>query len=182
MTNTDPKLKSVIVAAFERALNSVGILTLLFTISVYGLAMLVFDWATSIKIAVAVLGAVGFCEIFHRQALIKLDGRRKPSRDLNAVLTFLREKQRTRTPQVLKELNYGGLNFKAIGFDQLKMPVGISSPLCPDCGSVVAETVGIRFPGRIEICFQCGCGFRKKSKITKAEIMETVAELFNTPQ
>lgn len=166
--------------AFDRAIQAVGVISVLLTLAIFGALMFAFDRAP-VWLAAALFGAFGTAEVFHRQRHADLINRRELPKELSLFLSILDAHPRWE-PKVIKEFQYGGLRFRAFGFEELKIPLSVAEPLCPRCGGRVTERRETRFPFRHRIEHRCVCGFSQLSCQTLGELHQEAHDFAGCPK
>lgn len=176
------KIGKTIQNALNRAALSVGVITSLVTIGVFGLAALAFGAANAGFVAVTTFGFIGALEVFHRQEQAEAIRRSKmPRRDSrDDLLLRVPDVQPTWHAKTFKEFIHGGLKWRGVGFQEAPVPVTVAGPMCPRCGNNLTERLKVRFPGRTRIDIACLCGFTQRSAYTIAELKTEARELAGT--
>jgi len=167
-------------AAMHRAVLAVGVLPALLTLAVAG-PVLAAAAGEPLWWLLAVFGAFGSAEVFHRQRkaqLVQLRGLPKEPR----LLDELRGAHPGWKVKVLKQFHHGGLLFRVGGFEELEIPLSVTPPLCPRCGGGLAERREARFPGRTRIEHRCACGFAQRSPHTLGELYAEAHQMAGCPE
>jgi hypothetical protein len=177
----DIKIKDIISKAIDRAANAVGVLTILVSLGFLGISSLFFGYKKGLLITLAVFGWSGAIEIFHRQAQSKLDQRSHLPKPDSLIHTIV-DRNPTWKPLVIKEFTYDGFFFRAVGFEQYPMALGLAGPLCPRCKDEIVCLTEVSFPGRVKIVIKCTCGFSIKTNKTESELVKEASKLGNLPR
>lgn len=172
------KLWEVVQAVLHRAVLAVGVLPTLLTLIAAGLLL---AWRTNdpVWLLLALFGALGSAEVFHRQQKTDLVERREV--ESKSLLLDVQAAHPRWKPKVLKEFEHGGLLFRAAGFDELPVPLSIAGPLCPRCTGHLAERREVRFPGRARIEHRCPCGFAQCSPHTLGQLQAEAHKMAGCP-
>lgn len=173
------KLWEVVQAALHRAVLAVGVLPTLLTLAAAGL-LLFWHFGSAVWLLLTLFSSLGSAEVFHRQRKSDLIQLRQVQVD--TLLPGIRDRHPRWRPKVLKEFEHGGLLFRALGFEELEIPLAIAGPLCPRCTGHLAERREVRFPGRIRIEHRCSCGFFQRSTHTLGELQHEAYEMAGCPR
>jgi len=177
----DPFLKTVH-EMLSRALNQVGVLTVLAAVAAFGLAKIFLDTSAAVGAACFTLGVVGLLEAFHIKQQAHLIERCQ-SGGINAVFNDMSNRCPNWNPKIFKQFSHGGFKFNAIGVEEFPVPLTVSKPICSTCGSYdLLELAECRFPGRVRIEIRCACGRVTPSKKSVAELMQEATQLAGVPQ
>ncbi|MBU0809646.1 MAG: hypothetical protein KKD30_05415 [Gammaproteobacteria bacterium] len=175
----DNGIGNVISRTLEKAAQATGVLTGLITISALGFSTLTLAPAEAAALAVGVFGTVGAMEVFHRQRkaeAIERSQAMRPASNERLLLDIVVARPEWQA-KLFKQLNHGGLKWNAVGFEQIPAPVAVTGPLCPTCGSHLAERFKVGFPGRMRITLLCDCGFTKNSRYFLHELKSEAHKL-----
>jgi hypothetical protein len=178
---TEEEQQSIIKKFFDKAISGVGLITILITIAVYGAAASAFGVITGAYIAFFAFGFVGCLEIFNRQKNFLAQQRCKDNK-INNLFEATLSAKKTWHPKIIDEVKHNEIIFRAVGFEEVGIPFGISSPLCQKCHDKVIQRVHVKFPGRIKIQIICRCGFEISSKYTLQELEAEAAQLLKIPK
>lgn len=172
------KLWELVHAVLHRVVLAVGVLSTLLTLTAAGLLL---TWRNSEPawLLLALFGALGSAEVFHRQQKADLVERRDVQK--KSMLLDIQAAHPRWKPKVLKEFEHGGLLFRAAGFDELPIPLSIAGPLCPRCTGQLAERREVRFPGRMRIEHRCTCGFAQRSPHTLGQLQAEAHKMAGCP-
>jgi len=172
------KLWEEVQAAINRAVQAVGVLPTLLTLTAAGL-LLAWLWSNAAWLLLALFGAMGSAEVFHRQQKAELIKRRETT--IESLLFRFIDKYPKWRPKVLKEFQHGGLLFRTMGFEELEVPLAIAGPLCPRCAGHLTERREVRFPGRCRIQHRCPCGFTQPSPHSLGELQQEAYQMAGCP-
>jgi hypothetical protein len=167
-----------------RAEQFVSIYTILAGLTGFGIGACFFGPIKGLYLAIGLFGAVGALDIFHRQITSHLQQRRNLNDPLTRSHLYLgmSDKYKDWRPTVLKEFSHNGIHFRSFGFEQYRVPLLVSQPLCPECKGVLLERTCVKFPARTRIQFRCPCGFSRNSTVTLNELQAEAEHLCNTPK
>ncbi len=161
---------------FKRAVTSVGTLTILATVVIYGITNILFGFGWALKISIPFFGLIGFIEIFIRQSKSKVNARLKiPDVATSAIRQVLKANPFTNI-QPIKELDYKGFYFRYLGIADQPAALGISIPMCPRCKNHLIERPKWKIYKFVFVS-TCLCGLQVTSKQTQAELMLELLEV-----
>ena len=159
----------------SRAAQSVGVLTILATIIVFGVAEMLLSISSALKLSVLFFGVVGFSEVFIRQAKSSINSRLERAQELYLGVKGLPPNSMARL-EVRSDFTHEGLCFHYLGFPGQPAALAVSTPLCPSCKSHLVERAKFSYY-RYVVEFACPCGYRLISKRTGAELMMELMQL-----
>lgn len=133
-------------AALDRAIQAVGVLPALLALAATG-AIMAARAGDARWLILALFGAFGAAEVYHRQQKAHLIARRQPAPAADLVHAVANRHPDWHV-KVLQEFHHGGLRFRALGFEELEIPLAVAGPLCPRCGGHLTERIKARFPLR----------------------------------
>lgn len=172
------KLWELMQEVLRRAVLAVGVLSTLLTLAAAGL-LLAWRFGDVAWLLLALFGALGSAEVLHRQQQAHLVQRRQVL-GCDVFLAMARKHPHWQ-PKVLKKFEHGGLLFHVVGFEQLEVPLAVTSPLCPRCTGHLAERRETLRPGRVRIEHRCSCGFAQRSAHTLGELQHEAHQMAGCP-
>ena len=132
-----------------------------------------------VSFVILLIGAsfYGFLDLWYVERKTILEQRCKIPYKVDIFTTFNASKDSIFF-QPSKEFDYKGFKFK-VPLIENHPPGFISYPLCPECDGFLIEAIQKYFPFRLSIVLKCNtCNITYKSKFSKAELINQVAEHF----
>src|SRR5258708_3725026 len=149
--------------------KAVGAITILLSIAAFAIGLQIHDLRTATVSGLVTFGLVGALELTLAKWRLSLRERMEAKSD-NELFCDIRKAHPDWKPEILKEFTHSGLFFRSIGFDNLKIPLTVTPPLCPKCKGHLAERRKIIFPPFVKFRHFCICGFSQLSSLTISEL------------